>query len=544
MRYLSLWLPTVSTDRIRKRLAQGPGAMWRSPDALPGSVAPGSLADPLATTAKVNGTVRLVALEARARALGLKPGATLADARAMHPRLVLHGAEPGADAATLRAIVDWCRSFTPLAAPDGADGAILDVTGAAHLFGGERALMTTMVARLARQGFAAATAVADTPAAAWALNRYGGPVRSIPDGTEPARVAKLCAPMPLAALRLDEAMVARLAQAGLRRVGDLLRRPRAPVAARFGPDVHHRLDRLLGQARQPISPCLAAPAFLVEPRVTAGVTRVEDVQATILALAHDLCGLLTRHGEGARQLDVSLYRVDGVVKHVAVGTSRPLREPLAMARLFRDRIEAIGTDGIDAGYGFDVVRLAALSAERLDPDQLDWGGTSEARDLTDLVDRLGARFGLHRVTRLRIGDSHHPERATALAAARPEHRAARSPKLSLAPDGSRRLDGDQPMLLPERPIRLLERPEPIEAVAAVPEGPPALFRWRRVTHHVAAIEGPERIGPDWWRQGQDISRTRDYFRAQDTEGRRFWLYREGLHHQAPVPRWFLHGFFA
>ena len=511
---------------------------------------------PVATIAKVKGALRLVALDARARALGLKPGTTLADARAMHPRLVPLEAEPEADAATLRAIVDWCRLFTPLAALDGPDGAMLDITGAAHLFGGERALMATMVARLARQGFTAMTAVAGTPAAAWALNRYGGPVRLIPDGAEPARLAKLCAPMPLAALRLDEAAVARFAQAGLRRVGDLLLRPRAPIAARFGGDVHRRLDRLLGQGRQPISPRFAAPAFLAERRFTEGLTRVEDIQATILALAYDLCGLLARHGEGARRLDVSLYRVDGVVKHVAAGTSRPLREPLAMTRLFRDRIEAVGADGLDAGCGFDVVRLAALAAERLDPDQLDWADTSDTRDLADLVDRLGARFGLHRVTRLRIGDSHHPEWASTVAV---EPRLARSPKPPSAPEAVRAIEGDPPALLPERPIRLLERPEPIETVAAVPDGPPSLFKWRRITHHVAAIEGPERIGPDWWRRGQDASsqassyqassshsssRTRDYFRAEDTEGRRFWLYREGLYHEAPAPRWFLHGFFA
>ncbi len=516
-----------------------------------GRAADGSLLDPLATIAKVKGAVRLVALDARARGLGLKSGMTFADARAMHPRLVVHEAEPDADAATLRAVVDWCRLFTPLAAPDGADGAVLDITGAAHLHGGERALMATMVARLARQGFTATTAVAGTPDAAWALNRHGGPIRLIPDGMEPARLAKLCAPMPLAALRLEEATVARLAQAGLRRVGDLLPRPRAPVAARFGGDVHRRLDRLLGVARQPISPCFAAPAFLAERRFLEGVTRVADVQATILALAYDLCALLTRHGEGARQLDVTLYRVDGAVKHVAAGTSRPLREPLAMARLFRDRIEAIGADGLDAGYGFDAVRLAALAAERLDPDQGDWDGPSDVRDLADLVDRLGARFGLHRVTRLRVGDSHQPERANAIAVT--QHRATGSAKARTTHVVQRvdqRVNDDQAeAMLPERPIRLLERPEPIETVAAVPDGPPSLFRWRRVTHHVVAIEGPERIGPDWWRRGQDgsshaSSRTRDYFRAEDTRGRRFWLYREGLYHQAPAPRWFLHGFFA
>ena len=503
------------------------------------------------TVTKVKGAYRLASLDASAAALGLRPGLALADARAMHPHLAPHDAEPEAEAATLAAIVDWCRAFTPLAAPDGGDGAILDITGAAHLFGGERALMAMVVERLARQGFAATVAVAGTPGAAWALNRYGGITRLIPDAIEPAGLARLFAPMPLAALRLEAPTIARLAQAGLRRVGDLLLRPRAPVAARFGPDIHRRLDGLLGQARQPISPRFAAPAFLAERRFAEGVTLVTDIQATILALAYDLCGLLTRHGEGARQLDVSLYRVDGVVRHLAAGTSRPLRDPLAMARLFRERIEAVGGDGLDTGYGFDVVRLAALSAERLDPDQLEWEETGSG-DLADLVDRLGARFGLARVVRLRDADGHRPGQVIVTAAARPKgQRAADRAGRPFMPAVADTLEGFEP--LPERPIRLLDRPEPIEAVAAVPDGPPMRFTWRRVTHHVAAIEGPERIGPDWWRQGQDnssdalpgaLSRTRDYFRAEDTEGRRFWLYREGLYHQAPAPRWYLHGFFA
>jgi protein ImuB len=496
----------------------------------------------LALVAKIKGAFRLVALDAQAAALGLKPGTALADARAMYPGLALHDADPEADAATHDAIVDWCRLFTPLAAPDGADGAILDITGAAHLFGGERALMATIVARLARQGFAADVAIAGTPGAAWALNRYGGRHRLIEDGLEPARCARIVAPMPLAALRLDDAIIGKLGQAGLRRIEDLLLRPRAPIAARFGSGLHHRLDVLLGQARDPISPRFEAPAFVAERRFADGIARREDIEATILALAYDLCGLLGRHGEGARTLDVSLYRVDGVVKHIGAGTSRPLRDPIAMARLFRERIEAAGEEGLDTGYGFDVIRLAALSAERLDQTQKGWDETgADASDLADLVDRLGARFGLARVTRLRLADSHRPETAAVAvpAAAKPDRRRAGSLALALADDA------EEEATLPERPIRLLEHPEPIETIAAVPDGPPLRFQWRRMTHHVAAIEGPERIGPDWWRQGQGAaSRTRDYFRAEDTEGQRFWLYREGLYHEAPAPRWYLHGFFA
>ena len=516
---------------------------------------------------------RLAALDARALALGLKPMAALADARAMYPSLAVHDCDPDGDRGARDALVDWCRRFTPLAAPDGEDGAMLDISGAAHLFGGEAALRNELRERLALQGFASAVAIADTPGAAWALARYGG-CKLIENGLTPEQRAKIFASMPLAALRLGDRVIAQLGQAGLRRVGDLLLRPRAPIAARFGRDIHDRLDELLGRATRPISPRFEAPPFLAERRFAEGIARREDVEATILALAYDLCGLLARHGEGARRLDVALYRVDGVVKHLEAGTSRPLRDPVVMARLFRERIEAAGEDGLETGYGFDMVRLAALSAERLDAFAPSWAeAEGGAAELAELVDRLGARFGLARVTRLALADSHQPERA---AVAHPPLREARGrgttrrvvegaparsnknasdtetfrPRLSQAAASSTAFGGPPPPLrgggsdaLPERPIRLFERPEPIDTIAEVPDGPPLRFEWRRMIHHVVAIEGPERIAPDWWRL-EESGATRDYFRAEDTDGRRFWLYREGLYRAAAEPRWFLHGLFA
>ena len=492
------------------------------------------------TVAKVKSAFRLIALDASARGLGLKPMNALADARAMHPGLAVHDADPEGDLACRDALVDWCRLFTPLAAPDGDDGIVLDVTGAAHLHGGEMALMATMVRRLAIQGFAASAAVAASPGAAWALARHGGGRRRLADDLDLAAVQRIVAPMPLAALRLDETQVARLGQAGLRRVGDLLLRPRAPIAARFGRDLHRRLDALLGLAAEPISPRFEAPAFVAERRFADGIARREDVEGTILSLAYDLCGLLARHGEGARRLDVALYRVDGVVRHLEAGTSRPLRDPIAMARLFRERIEAAGENGLDTGYGFEMVRLAATAAERLDETQPGWdaAGAGEA-DVADLVDRLGARFGsLERVTRLRLADSHQPARAAvAVSAALPAARGKSVAAVKITPNPDEAL-----ATLPERPLRLFERPEPIETMAEVPDGPPLRFRWRRMLHQVAAFEGPERIGPEWWKEG--AGGTRDYFRAEDTGGRRFWLYREGLYREAAQPRWYLHGLFA
>lgn len=463
---------------------------------------------------------------------------TLADARAIVPQLEIAEAEENAEAELLAAIADWCRRFTPLAGLDAPDGVLLDIGGAAHLFGGEHALLQEIVAALNAQGFAARAALAPNPALAWALARFSDVQIVSPDMPEHA-LHKLVADLPLAALRIEAETIAALAQAGLRRIGDLQMRPRAPIAARFGTNVVARLDAILGYRGDPLSPRFETPPYLVERRFAEGIARREEIEATIAGLAHELCALLERHGEGAREIDVSLFRVDGVVKHLFAGTSRPLREPKLIARLFRERIEAAGEEGLDTGYGFDVVRLAAIKVEPLGAPQsaLTIGAEAtgnHAADLADLIDRLGARLGWRRVLRVELQETHIPEFAVAaIPAAQTRGRPAAHAKQNGSADH-----------LPARPLKLLEPPEPIEAIAQVPDGPPAKIRWRRVWHDIAAIEGPERIAPEWWKH-EEAALTRDYFRAEDSFGQRFWLYREGLYTtETAAPRWFVHGLFG
>ncbi len=477
--------------------------------------------------ARVKGAQRLTAVDAGAAAHGLRPGLSLADARALCPTVRVVAADPDADAALMAAVVDWCRRFTPLSAPDGPDGAVLDVGGAAHLFGGEAGLVEAVEAGLRRQGLACRAAVASTPEAAWALARFGTEKRA-PAPLEPG-FAPLAAALPLAALRLDADTVAGLARAGLAHVGDLLDRPRAPIAARFGAQVLARLDGLMGRGSSPIGPRFEAPRCVAERRFAGGLAHAEQIEAALLPLCRHLCASLARRGQGARGIAASFFRVDGAVKHLRLGTGRPTRDPETLFALFREKLAALGEDGLDTGYGFDLIRLAVTDSERLEARQ---GGldaedaTAGGDDLVDLADRLGARLGLRRVLRLAARDSHLPECAVVALPA-----AGRDPASAC----------DDAALC--RPIRLFDRPEPIDTIATVPDGPPVRFRWRRVMHEVAAIEGPERIAPEWWTGDAEL--TRDYFRAEDRDGRRFWLYREGLiGPETDAPRWFLHGLFG
>ncbi|MGA8173123.1 MAG: DNA polymerase Y family protein, partial [Methylocystis sp.] len=308
----------------------------------------------------------------------------------------------------------------------------------------------------------------------------------------------------------------------------LLTRPRAPLAARFGPETLTRLDALACRIRDPIAPRFEAPDYMAERRFPEGLTRLSDIEATLETLAAELCLLLERHGVGARRLEAVFYRVDGVVRHVAAGTSRPLRDPVRIVALLRERLATLGEDGLDTGYGFDVLRLCASAVERKGGEQTSLAGEAHAvagiGDLSDLVDRLGARLGPARVLRLYVRERHLPEFAVAGApAAYPEPVSLPSPDF-----GSR-----------TRPSRLFERPEPIDAAAFLPDGPPLRFRWRRALHETAAFEGPERIAPYYVRDY-----FRDYFNVVDSEGRRFWLYRENVSKpDGALARWYVHGLF-
>jgi len=479
----------------------------------------------------VKGAERLTAVDARAQKLGLVPGLAVADARARCPALQLAEADPQADAALLEALADWSRRFTPLAASDSPDGLLLDVTGAAHLFGGEAALLDDVEARLRRLGFSARAAIAPGPALARALARFSN-VRLVSGAATQDQLDQLAAALPidalgLAAETLAAETLAAMRRAGLRLVGDLLSRPRAPLAARFGREALTRLDALTCRIRDPITPRFEAPAFIAERRFPDGLTQQADLEATLKRLAADLCPMLARAGVGARRLEAVFYRVDGAVKRIAAGTSRPLRDPARLAALLVERLAAVAEEGLDTGYGFDVLRLCATQVETAAPPQTTLvappRGGAEDGDLADLLDRLGARLGLRRVQRLHAQEAHLPEFAVAAL-----------PAAFAAPQAF-------PPQEAMRPLRLFERPEPVETIALFPDGPPLRFRWRRALHEVVAFEGPERIAPPWWGAGQD-GLTRDYFHAQDKDGRLFWLFREGLYaKETEAPRWFVHG---
>lgn len=469
--------------------------------------------------AKMGNALRLSAVDRKAALLGLSIGQPLANARAMLPALEAVAADDPADLKLLTRIADWCDRFTPLVALDAPHGLLLDVTGVSHLFGGEQAMLDMVRRGLQAQGFFVQGAIAGTAVAARALARYrNGCI--VPPGEEAAAIA----PLPVAALDLDPVATHAFRRAGLKTVAQAAGRKRPEIAARFGAATLALIDEALGRRSGPISPRLPPPAYREERNFAEPIVAEDAIRAALKDLATDLSLALEQNGEGARRLEAVFFRADGAVRRVAIETGAPTREPAIIDRLFREKLATLA-DPLDPGFGFDLIRLSASRTERANPEAADLHAEADKeKEIGCLIDRLAARFGSDRILVFRANDTHIPEAAWKTVPA--QH--AESSNLAWE---KIRNAGDAP----RRPLRIFTRPEPVSVLM---EPLPPRLCWRKTKRTITRCEGPERIAMEWWRH-ETPKPERDYFRMEDNEGRRYWLYRAG-----EPPQWFLHGVFA
>ncbi len=470
--------------------------------------------------------MRLVAADPKALSLGLRPGLGLADARARVPVIEVHEHEPEADLALLRHFADWCDRYTPVVVEDAPDTLILEVAGSLHLFGGETELCRDIEGRFSGFGFTVRTAIAGTSLCARAVARFdgGGVVEA---GKERQSVSAL----PVAALEMEEETTLALRRAGLMTIGDVAARPLKPLAARFGAEFVRRLAGVLGEVDPPLHPRRALPLLASEQRFADPIGLEEDIAAAFDVLSRDLCLALEQQGQGGRVFEATFFRADGAMRRIEALVGRPLRDPVALKKLFMTRLDALA-DPVDPGFGFDMVRLCVMAGDRVDGAQIRFERDAvEEGEVADLVDRLSARFGPGAVERFLPVESHIPERA-----------ARRMPAIGDAKT-NREWQRGRPDEPPLRPILIFTPPQPVETIAEIPEGAPYRFRWRRVLHEIAHVEGPERISSEWWKS-EKAAKTRDYYRVEDRQGHRYWLYREGLYEREPGDvRWFIQGVF-
>jgi protein ImuB len=542
-RFLALWLPCLQLDRHARDEAAAAGA-WPTSDAAQ---------MPRVVAVRQGGALRLTAVDARASAAGLFPGLSLADARARLPNIRIVADDPAADGRFLEKLARWAERYTPDVALDPPDGLLLDITGAAHLHGGEAGLRRDALARLERGRVTARAAIADTAAAAWALARFGRPAAAghpdaphagesdamILGGDDAERVLDT---LPCAALRLDAAVLDQLERLGLRRIGDLRRMPRRGLVARFGEAIAQRLDALSGQRDVPISPLSPACDWAVRRAFPDPISTPEDIARLADGMLVALCSRLAAAERGARAIELRCRCLDGRIERCGIATAAPVATPARLMKLLSERL-----GHLRPGLGIESAELIATRVEALAPSQRSLGaglGTADrAPDLAPLVDALSNRLGAQAVGRLVPVARHVPEAAQHLLPA-------------LAPIDAGIADEAASWRTPwadaaARPLRLLEMPVPLDVTAEVPDGPPLQFRLHGRLHRVRAADGPERIAPEWWhgQDGRDRPQDwlRDYYRVEDRDGGRFWVFRrlaQGGAQRGATRDWFLHGVFA
>jgi len=545
-RILSLWFPRLAAERVLRTER-------------------GSLGGPLATVKTDNNSQFLSSLSPAAEAEGLKPGQALRDARAFCPELITRPENALAEVAFLSLLRRWAGKFTPHVSEEAPSSLLLDITGCAHLFGGEQNLSALIQADCATLKLSVQIGIADTAGAAWALARYarqpGQTFRSgdaidqearatrsraarrhwtkggaapatafqaeAPSIAAPGKTRTALAALPVAALRLNPAAAANLTRLGIRRIDDLAGLPRAALARRFGRDVVRRLDQAFGIEPEPITPARPDIHFATRLSLPEPIGTEDDIMAALNRLLPPLCDKLKRHGKGLRHIRMELFRADHSSESISAGLARPSHDP--------DRIRpllALKVSTIDPGFGIDGIRLIAAQTEPLHPTQ--HAGHAQALSradirrnretgLDDLMTRIGARMGLEAITRLHPANSHIPEKsATIMAAAWSEPA------------------NDWPRQAAPRPLILF----PIELVNATEaQTPHETFRWRRKDFTTASAHGPERIAPEWWLDDPNWrSGLRDYWRVETTCGQRLWLFH--AHGALTSGGWFCQGIFA
>jgi protein ImuB len=496
-RQLCLYFPGLPIDHLQRR-------------------DPSLRSRPVAIVREDRGHLYIAGVNTPAREAGIVIGAKLADAQTILPTLETVVDDPALNARVKQRLIQWCTRYSPLVADDGSGGIVLDITGCAHLFGGEEPLLADIQTRIRRAGYRARGAVADSLGAAWALARYSRQV--IVTGSD---LPQALNPLPVEALRLPEEVTRALRRVGLTTVAAFQKISRQALVTRFGAGILLRLDQAFGQAEESVTPYHPSAPYSARRALAEPISTTSAVEYVLLDLLRELCMRLEKDHAGARHLTLDCYRVDGVVAACSISTSKPVRSVTHLMRLFSEKLGSI-----DAGFGIETLTVSVLKFDRLELSQLtlpqfDPDAERETGALDELIDRLGTRLGFQHVTRLSIRESVLPEHAVEfLPVTAPPTPSALWPEYRI------------------RPVYWIDPPMHIEVATIHPAGAPVQFRLRDQLHRILRAEGPERLTPEWWRAERLTWEIRDYYRIEDERGCRFWIYQE---FRAALRRWYLRG---
>jgi protein ImuB len=497
-RFITLWFHHLITDWqiIRKPALKEIPFVFAAPD---------------------HGRMMITSTHTEAEAQGITVGMRVADAKAIVHDLEVFDDKPGRNLKLLRGLGEWCIRYTPIIAIDAPDGLILDISGCAHLWGGEEAYLKEIVTRLQSKGYAVQAAMADTIGAAWAISRFGKTSPFVPNGEQATALLAL----PPIALRLEPAILSRLHKLGLYQISSFMGMPRSVLRRRFGEGLLLRLTQALGKEDEPIKPLQPIQPYEERLPCLEPIRTATAIEIAINRLLENICKRLQQEGKGVRMAVLKCYRIDGKILQVDIGTNRATHSIPHLFKLFELKIASI-----EPALGIELFILTASKVEDVPIlQEALWAGKPGLDDLAvvELLDRIAGKVGADKIHRYLPDEHYWPERSIKLA-------------LSLQEKPTIAWRTDRP-----RPTQLLARPERIEVTAPIPDYPPMLFIYEGTRHPIKKADGPERIEREWWLEAGEH---RDYYVVEDELGQRYWLFRSGHYTGDQSNQWFIHGFFA
>lgn len=447
---------------------------------------------------------------------GVFRGMVLADARVIVSNLEVMDDKPEIYEKLLTRLAEWCVRYTPSAAIDLPEGLILDASGCTHLWGGDEAYIADISRKLTQRGYDVRISIADTIGTAWAVARYSsGPMCILP-----GQSAETLMDLPPQALRIETEVVERLLKLGLKKIRQFINLPLPSLRRRFGVDFIQQLNRATGQQLEVLQPVIPVELYQERLPCLEPIVSSTGISIALDQLLNNLCERLRHDQKGLRKAIFKYYRVDGKIGSIEVGTNRPSRNSKHLTKLFESKL-----DGIEPDMGIELFVLEAPIVEDALPGQEAlWNASSGLNDirLSELVDKLASRIGQDSIRRYLPAQHHWPERSFKSTASLEQK------------SGIPWLSGDM------RPFHMLRTPERVNVSAPIPDYPPMLFVYKGKVHNIRKADGPERIEQEWWQQEGEH---RDYYRVEDEEGHRYWIFRLG-HYSDKQFQWYLHGFFA
>ena len=434
-RFLYIWFRHLATNRLAK-------------------IHPDLQGKPFLLYAPEHGRMVVTASSYALEKEGIVPGMVVADVRAIFPSVEVFSADLGAEEKLLGALAEWSIRYAPIVAANPPDGLILDISGCAHLWGGELPYLKTIVTRFAKGGYDVRVAIADAIGAAWAMARYSTN-RVI---VEPGRQSEALLPLPPAALRLDSTTLQRMEKLGFRQIGQFIGIPRLNLRRRFGDVLLNRLGQALGTVPEALQPVQPIPVYQERLSCLEPIRTATGIEIAMKRLLEMLCERFSREGKGMRTGIFKGYRIDGETVQISIGTNRASRNAAHLFKLFELKIPEI-----EPAFGIELFTLEAALVEDLSETQEAlWSTANRDRTaISELLDNIAGKVGFQTIHRYLPQEYHWPE-----------HSVKEVTSLEEQPETEWRTDRP-------RPIHLLPEPEPVEVMVVLPDYSADVFSVQR-----------------------------------------------------------------